>query len=184
MHARAVVVLRERTLDDFAGCIALLKDVHATDEYPAVWPRDPAAWLTPGRLLNAWVALSGSTIVGHVTLGPIDEKADPNFTLASGRPAAELAEIKRLFVRHEVRGSGIAARLLAEAAHFAQTRGRYPVLETVAASQANVRFYERNGWRRMGSSIATWSMPNGEKPLMYQFELSSSGSPSAPPSET
>ncbi len=162
--------MRLRTPDDLPNCIALLESVQRLDGYPSTWPSDPGAWLTPDGFLDAWVALCETRLLGHVALGTVDETADPQFTGSAGRAAPELAEVKRLFVHPQTRRAGVARQLLEAAVHGARARTLWPVLEVTADRRGAVQCYERNGWRRIGSSIANWQRADGERPLLYQYE--------------
>ncbi|HMD01355.1 MAG TPA: GNAT family N-acetyltransferase, partial [Candidatus Baltobacteraceae bacterium] len=154
-----------------AGCVALLRALHLSDSYPGTWPDDAAGWITPHGFLLAWIALSEGSIVGHLALASVDEAVDPEFVRASGVPAAQLVEVRRLFVDPSQRRAGIAGRLLEVAAQYASARALHPVLETTADNSVAMRCYERNGWRRIGSKAATWRRASGEQPLLHQYEL-------------
>jgi [ribosomal protein S18]-alanine N-acetyltransferase len=171
MTTEPCAVVRPRTPADLAGCVAVLAAVHASDEYPAIWPKDAARWLTPAGLLDAWIAFDGSGILGHVALGRPDAELDRDLVKSAGRPSAALAEVKRLFVHPSARGRGIAKNLLEVAANGARTRALHPILEVTTDDPGAVGFYDRIGWRRIGSAVATWSRPSGAHPLLFHYEL-------------
>lgn len=164
-------VIRPRSSTDVGKCVEVLKDVHATDAYPSNWPSDPSRWLTPSGLLSSWVAVADASVVGHVVAGAIDEKADPYFTRVSSRPASKLVEIKRLFVAPHARGHGIGRLLLEAAIEYAKSCSLEPILEVTADRQGPVQFYERSGWQRVGTNVATWQRASGERPLLHQYQL-------------
>ncbi len=59
----------------------------------------------------------------------------------------ECAEIKRMYVRENSRGRGIAARLLEAAENFAREAGyAWIYLDTASKMVAAARLYERNGF--------------------------------------
>lgn len=59
-------------------------------------------------------------------------------------------EIKRMFVRPEDRGSGAAARLLAELEHWASETGfTRAILETGIKNPEAIRFYTKSGYTRI-----------------------------------
>jgi ribosomal protein S18 acetylase RimI-like enzyme len=63
----------------------------------------------------------------------------------------ECAEIKRMYVRENFRGRGIAARLLEAAENFARDAGyAWIYLDTASEMVAAARLYERNGYERCG----------------------------------
>jgi len=164
-----VVAVRERTAADIGGCVTLLRTVYERDRYPAVWLPDAPDWLTPQPLIAAWVADRDEVILGHVALSGVDNSSVHHAMVTHGS-IARLAEIKRLFVDPAARRAGIATALLETAARFAAGQGLYPVLEVAAHVPAAVRFYERNGWRRIGTSTAGWTLASGEHPLLYHYE--------------
>jgi ribosomal-protein-alanine N-acetyltransferase len=147
--------------------------VYAFDCYPATWPIDAAAWLTPNGILQAWIALRGSSIVGHVVAGAVDDREDPHLAISSHRRPSEMAEVKRLFVAPAARGTGIVELLLDTSTSYARARALHPVLEVAADHAAAIRCYERTGWRRTGSHNATWQRASGARPLLHQYEFSS-----------
>ncbi|MEV0827167.1 GNAT family N-acetyltransferase [Nonomuraea rubra] len=139
--------IRTRTQDDLAACVEALAEVQAADRYPVRWPDDPGAWLTPGGMTTAWVAIEAGAVLGHVAL-------------------TRDLEVSRLFVTPAARGHGVAARLL-EAA-----RASTPLplkLEVSSEGRAAIRFYERSGWRRVGSTRAEWLNAAGEPALLYHY---------------
>jgi GNAT superfamily N-acetyltransferase len=169
MPQTPALICRKEAAHD-AGCVAALRLVHEADGYPSSWPLDPQAWLTPHGLIAAWIALIGATVIGHVALGAIDPEADSHLSKAAGRPAGELSEIKRLFVVPSARRSGVALALLDGAARHALALRLHPILETTADRASAIRLYERNGWRRIGTSVATWTRASGERPTLHQYE--------------
>jgi GNAT superfamily N-acetyltransferase len=156
---------------DIIECVDVLRDVYTADAYPSSWPSDPSSWLTPRGLSCAWVAVADAPIVGHVVAGTIDEQADPHFTRVSNRVASELVEIKRLFVAPHARARGIGRLLLEAAIAYAKSHALEPILEVTADRQGPVQFYERSGWQRVGTNVATWQRASGERPLLHQYLL-------------
>jgi peptide-methionine (R)-S-oxide reductase len=163
-------MIRERRPADINDCVTLLREIHARDKYPAVWPADAPRWLTPPAMLQAWIALDGPAVVGHVVLTGDDAHLDVYRALLGARAGAPLAEVKRLFVSGSARGSGLADGLLATAVAGARANGRHAVLETVADERRANRCYERAGWKRIGSVRAAWVDANGDHPLLHCYE--------------
>ncbi|MBE1558234.1 GNAT family N-acetyltransferase [Nonomuraea africana] len=94
----------------------VLRAVHEGDGYPANWPNDPGAWLTPEGMIKAWVSADGAEITGHVLL----RGADPGFPAADGILA-------RLFVAPHARGRGAAEGLRARGSRaHTEVRGAGP----------------------------------------------------------
>ncbi|MCP2363734.1 ribosomal protein S18 acetylase RimI-like enzyme [Nonomuraea thailandensis] len=139
--------IRTRTPDDLAACVEALAEVQAADRYPVRRPDDPGAWLTPDRMAGAWIAVEAGAVLGHVAL-----------TLD--------AEVSRLFVTPAARGRGVAARLL----DTVRAATPQPLkLEVSSEGRAAIGLYERAGWRRVGSTRATWLNAAGEPALLYHY---------------
>ncbi|NUP45692.1 MAG: GNAT family N-acetyltransferase [Catenulispora sp.] len=140
------------------ACVQALAAVHAADRYPANWPTDPRRWLTPDGSLGAWVATDGAAVLGHVSLA----RPGPALADVVGVPAAELAEVARLFVGVSARRGGLARDLLAHAAQMAIGDRLQPVLEVESGAIGAIALYERTGWRFVGSSVADWRTADGQ----------------------
>jgi len=81
-----------------------------------------------------WLARSGDNIIGCVALRLI--------------AAPVSAEIKRMYVRPEARGQGVAQELLEAAEKFALAAGyQWIYLDTADDMKAAARFYQRNGFQ-------------------------------------
>jgi [ribosomal protein S18]-alanine N-acetyltransferase len=136
-----------RVSEDLDACVQALALVHAADRYPVDWPRDPAGWLMPGDLTGAWVAVEAGVVVGHVGL-------------------ARGVEVVRLFVVPAARGGGLAGRLLTAVRAAA---GGPLELEVSSEGVAAIAFYERSGWRRVGSARSGWRNAAGEPALVHRY---------------
>jgi ribosomal protein S18 acetylase RimI-like enzyme len=143
--------IRPRTSADLEACVEALAQVQAADRYPVDWPDDPAGWLTPGARLRAWIAVEAAVeagaVLGHVALTPD-------------------MEITRLFVVPAARGRGLAARLLDAVRAVALVPLK---LEVSSEGTAAIAFYERSGWRRVGSTRAGWLNAAGEPALVHHY---------------
>ncbi|HEY1487419.1 MAG TPA: GNAT family N-acetyltransferase [Micromonosporaceae bacterium] len=152
-------VVRRRQPDDLDACVAALAAVHEADAYPTSWPSDPVRWLTPGGMVDGWVAVDGSTVAGHLLL----------CRTGDGR-----LEISRLFVVPSARGGGIARGLLSVARAAV---GDEPLsLDVADHNRSAVALYERTGWRRLDSYRADWLDPDGRPALVHRFTLDRKGS--------
>ncbi|WP_346101844.1 GNAT family N-acetyltransferase [Nonomuraea maheshkhaliensis] len=141
------MTIRPRTPQDLPACVDALAQVQAADRYPVDWPDDPGGWLTPEDLAAAWIAVEPGAVVGHVGL------------TGDG-------EVVRLFVTPAARGGGLAARLL----ETARTAAGGPLkLQVSSEGKAAIAFYERAGWRRIGSDRATWLNAAGEPALVHHY---------------
>jgi acetyltransferase len=140
----------ERHADELAQ---LLLDAHASNMALGL-----AAPLTREVAADAWRALSGvllaaiedGVLVGAVNLAPA---STPN-----GR---HRAEIQKLAVRGDRRGSGIGSALLDAAAERARRLGLRLLWLTTHADTRSDDFYVARGWTRSGV-IPEWSQaPDG-----------------------
>ena len=115
----------------------LARLTHVVDDYPKWWPEDPEAFIVPPRELGAWVAEDDGVVVGHVALQtPADDPTFDQVRRATGRDAAAVAVVARLFSSPDVRGRGIGWALLTEAEQAAHAVGRLPILDVGKAQAA------------------------------------------------
>ncbi|WP_228034216.1 GNAT family N-acetyltransferase [Streptomyces spongiae] len=159
------LTIQPRADDHMQGCVQALATVHAADRYPVDWPVDPEGWLTPRSMLDAWVAVDGSAVLGHLVLARPGEA----LALAVGLPSQRLVSVARLFVSAGARRRGVAARLLDKAIDVAEADGLRPVLEVEAGATAAINLYERAGWRYVGSSAADWITADGRVAQMHSY---------------
>ncbi len=110
--------------------------------YPARWPDDPAAWLSPPGHLAAWTV--DDDPVGHVGLAA---------------PAIDAPLVTRLFVHPDHR---VAERCTVEEGGRAGPAAR--------RHRGAWRLYERRGWRMTHRVPADWSKPDGSVPVMRWYE--------------
>lgn len=146
------VRIRPRKPEDLGQCVEVLEEVHAVDGYPALWPADPGRWLTPSRLLGAWVAEQAGALAGHVGLSGV--AAEPSVGLwaaSTGLALDRLGAVRQLFVSPDARRCGIGEQLLAVACADARRRGLHPVLDVIDRKGAAMALYDRLGWRLAGS---------------------------------
>ncbi|WP_405361040.1 GNAT family N-acetyltransferase [Kitasatospora sp. NBC_00085] len=151
------LMIRRRVDDDMEGCLKALATVQEADRYPVDWPADPEGWLTPADLVDAWVAVDGSEVLGHMAL----TGAGPELAAVVGLPEERLLAVARLFVGTAARRRGVAAKLLGTAAEAAEAHGLGLVLEVEEGATAAVRLYERARWRYAGTSTADWRTADG-----------------------
>jgi GNAT superfamily N-acetyltransferase len=167
------VSIRTRHATDLPLCIEALAEVHESDRYPIVWPKDPALWLSPPGLLEGWIAERSGVIVGHVVL--VDGGDAPDGLQSHGQP---LATIKRLFVTPPARRQGTGARLLAHAHTWAIRSGLSLTLDVVGpGSSAAIALYERAGWQQTSTAIADWTTPEGDPVTVRYYRPPRSTSP-------
>ena len=84
---------------------------------------------------NFWVAIGDGRVVGTIAIKDY------------GRNRGYL---KRMFIDKEFRGSGLAQKMLRHALSHAKSKGFSAVyLATVKKMKAAIRFYEKNGFRRI-----------------------------------
>ncbi|GAA3693963.1 GNAT family N-acetyltransferase [Nonomuraea antimicrobica] len=178
--------IRDRAQMDLDACVEALAQVQAVDRYPVHWPDDPGGWLTPDDLVGAWVAVEPTPEVtgparawstGEATGQGPDEVVGSAVAVLGHVALTRDMEVTRLFVVPAARGRGVAARLLdtVRAAAGAPLR-----LEVSSEGTDAIRFYERSGWRRIGSTRATWLNAAGEPALLHRY-VSPAPRPSEPP---
>lgn len=145
--------------------MALLREVHDADGYPTVWPADPAAWLAGRDRLVAWVAEEEGAVLGHLSLHGTDaEHARPQWREAVPVPVERLAVVSRFFVSPRARRWGVGGALMSCAEEHAAAEGLRLVLDVAAHNGGAIAFYERRGWRRVGTaelalSAEPWTLP-------------------------
>ena len=144
--------VRVRQASDVAACIDLLWRVHQGDSYPARWPNNPVAWLTPSRQERAWIATGpGGAVVGHVALFSLARHPMSEICVAAtGLPEQRLAVLSRLLVDPPMRGRGVARALVHALETHAHSEGRRPVLDVGQYNTAAIALYEHLGWQRVG----------------------------------
>lgn len=81
-------------------------------------------------------------------------------------------ELDQLYVASEARGTGIAAALVADAERRMRSHGvQRAWLACAIGNERAARFYERNGWRRIGTVLSRLPTPDGEFPLeVWRYE--------------
>lgn len=81
-------------------------------------------------------------------------------------------ELYQLYVSAEVRGSGVAAALLADAeARMSAFGTEVAWLACGIGNERAARFYEKNGWSRVGNMVNELATPDGLFPLeVWRYE--------------
>ena len=159
--------VRPRAPADLPACVAALRRVHEASGYPSRWPDDPGRWITPSRMVAAWVAELDGSIVGHVAL--VRGMRFDCLLRATGLPAEALGGIARLYVDPAFRRVGLARALLEAAADSAVAHGLQPVLDVVADARPAIALYEQAGWQLAGTQPATWVDPDGSTPTICWY---------------
>jgi GNAT superfamily N-acetyltransferase len=90
-------------------------------------------------------------------------------------------ELYQLFVSARARGTGAAAALLADAETRIRGNGAQTAwLACAIGNDRAARFYEKNGWRRIGNMVSRLETPNGEFPLkVWRYEKRLAAAPPA-----
>jgi GNAT superfamily N-acetyltransferase len=138
--------------------------VHEASGYPSRWPDDPGRWITPSRMVAAWVAELDGSIAGHVVL--VRGMWLDCLLRATGLPAEALGGIARLYVDPAFRHRGVARALLEAATDSAVAHHLRPVLDVVADARPAIALYEQAGWQLAGTQPATWVDPDGTTPTI------------------
>lgn len=81
-------------------------------------------------------------------------------------------ELYQLFVSAEARGSGVAAALIADAeARLSENGVGTAWLACAIGNERAARFYEKSGWRRVGTMVSRLETPEGTFPLeVWRYE--------------
>lgn len=133
---------------------------------------------------DAHAAILPAELARHRTLESFRQRlqaALPELRVAgpSGRPyglcIVQGDELYQLYVSAEARGAGVAAALLADAETRLRERGTATAWLACAIGNARAaRFYEKQGWRRIGTMTSQLPTPDGLFPLevwRYEKEL-------------
>ena len=152
------LTIRDRRPGDLQGCADVLRAVHEADAYPLNWPADPQRWLTPPRLLRAWIAEDADgTIAGHVA---VQDSVD------------DRAELSRLFVAPAARRRSVASALVRHVRSWAAEHSYGLMLEVAEERRsAAVDFYEATGWQPVGASDADWATADGRPVRLRRYVL-------------
>jgi GNAT superfamily N-acetyltransferase len=146
-------MIRPRRSEDVEACLELLHAVHLADRYPVRWPRDPARWLAGRAGLAAWVSESDGALEGHLSLHGTDaDRARQEWREGVPGPVEHLAVVSRFFVALGARGRGVGSALMEAAEGYAADQGLRLVLDVADHNRDAIAFYERRGWRRVGTA--------------------------------
>ncbi|MBF6228517.1 GNAT family N-acetyltransferase [Nocardia abscessus] len=147
------------------ACVTALRQVHELDGYPAVWPQDAAAWLTPPKLIEACVAEVDGLVVGQVGIG--DSRIP---TAVQDRlPSTALVSAIRLYVAPASRRNGVGYQLLGAAVTMAEARGMKAVLDVEIGGTAAIALFERAGWTRAHTGPGSWITPDGRRARLHHY---------------
>jgi GNAT superfamily N-acetyltransferase len=146
--------IRPRAEDDLDGCMACLTRVYEQDRYPVEGVSNTK--FNHSTIERAWIAEKDGTIKGHIALKTAMESDVSVALWWQDHPGAKIAVLGSLFVDTDCRGSGVAARLIAEAMAWANERNIRLVLFALEKDRAAARVYERLGWTHFGTSVYHW----------------------------
>lgn len=159
-------MIRSRREHDLERCVALLREVYEADRYPVIWPADPAAWLSGRTPLRAWVnEAPAGRLSGHLSLHATDaSRLRGEWLEALSVRADQVAVVSRFFVSPAVRRQGVGRALMQCAEEHAALHGLQLVLDVAEHNRAAIAFYERGGWRGVGTaelalSADPWKLP-------------------------
>lgn len=152
-------------MTDLDRCVEALRAVHEADAYPLNWPADPRGWLTPPRLLRAWIAEGAEgSVDGHVAVQRLPAGETPGTTV----------EVSRLFVTPVARRRALARTLVDHVRAWAAEHGHDLTLNVTGDHRsAAVAFYEATGWRYTHTTDAEWTTADGRPVTLRHYVLSS-----------
>ncbi|KAK5137528.1 hypothetical protein LTR08_008508 [Meristemomyces frigidus] len=151
-----MVAIRPRTLADLDGCVEALRHVHAHSGYPVQGMDNAKAFLTEGRVEQAWIAEDSGHIVGHIAVSTATEDDVSVALWQKQYPDVPIAILERLFVHPEKDGGGIATQLIRTAMAWSLQVGRRLVLFALVKDQAAMKLYARLGWEPFGNTNYHW----------------------------
>ena len=153
-------------MTDLDKCVEALRVVYDADAYPLNWPADPCGWLTPPRLLQAWIAEEpGGAVAGHVAVQSLPDISD-------SQARAGHAELSRLYVTPAARRRSLASALVRHARSWAAEHGYDLTLNvTDEHRSAAVAFYEATGWRFSHTTGADWTTPDDRPVKLRHYVL-------------
>jgi GNAT superfamily N-acetyltransferase len=138
----------------------LLLDAHEANM--ALGLRSP---LSPERAASAWEEMAARLEPGNrVMLGCFEDGllvGAVQFARAEADNGASRAEVQRLAVRADRRGSGYGKALLEAIAERAREAGVKVLWLTTHADTPSDTFYERVGWTRLGAIPSYSQRPDG-----------------------
>ena len=134
--------------------------MYETGGYPTNWPADPARWLRPSGILQAWVAsIEEVPVAGHVILmRPL--------------PGERSAELSRLFVVPAARRRGVAAALLETVMRSAAANELDLFLDVTDHLEGAQALYRRAGFRLVNTTQADWTTPDGGPVTLHRYTWS------------
>ena len=154
-----MVVVRWRTVEDFAALVQITARVRATDDYPTYLPDDDYhRFLSRPESLQAWVAERDGRICGHVALNA-QASSGVMQLLRDAHVDGPIGAVARLLVDPAFRRQGVAGELLQTARAAAQSQQRTPVIEVVESSHAAIALYRSAGWVELGRTALL--LPDG-----------------------
>ena len=128
------VVISRGESDDFEGAWRIVSEYY--EAVGVVAREDPAEFRAHyfGEGSGVWLARDGEEIVGCIALRPLDA-------------IASAGEVKRLYVRPQARGRGVAGLLL-DALHGYASRAGYATLYLDSKDDLTdaIRFYRKRGY--------------------------------------
>ena len=109
---------------------------------------DQGLTVTDGNEFEFFAQYNKIDMIKHVIVAYADDKAVGGGAIKEYD--GERAEIKRMFVRPEFRGQGIAAEILSALEAWAKELGyKGTILETGCMLTSAIRLYERSGYSRI-----------------------------------
>ncbi|QCR18742.1 GNAT family N-acetyltransferase [Agrococcus sp. SGAir0287] len=171
-HRTQDATIRRRRDEDVAPLVDVLWAQQPQTRYPVrdSLPFPVEEFLHAHDAAGAWTVELDGRALGHACWVPTvaasdDRGVDPTGRLTTAAEACaaahgcgvdELAWVSSLFLAPELRGMGLASRLLATVVADVQGAGRHPCLEVVDLNPAALRRYRADGWREVLRAHPAW----------------------------
>ena len=150
MESSPGITIRSATMEDAKGiqkCLAAAFEPYRTQYSPGAFADtvpDDEAMLRRLQQMHVLVALENGNVAGTISIARHDERG----------------HLRGMAVLPERRGTGVAAKLLAVSEAYLRSSGCKKVtLNTTVPLESAIRFYEKNGYQRLGNVGDFFGMP-------------------------
>ncbi len=148
----ADILIRRATAQEPDDALTLIDEYYEAVNVVARDDRDALLGYLSGSSSGVWIAYCGGVAAGCILYRPLPQlSAQPFGGVVRDSSIGSAGEIKRLYVRPEYRGRGIASLLLQALEQFAISRGiSWLYLDTKDDLHPAIAFYKRHEYMRCG----------------------------------